>query len=513
MTGSITSASTYTKPTDLECDVCIIGSGAGGSVLAAGLVERGLDVIMLEAGSHYTRKDFKGNQAWAFDNMYQERAGRATEDLAITLLQGRSVGGSTTINWTTCYRTPDRIFDHWAEHHGVQGITPLLMKQHFEAVERRLNIKEWPLENANGNNRVLLEGARKLGWEPHALKRNVRGCVNSGYCGEGCPVDAKQGMAVSYLDDAVRGGLRLIANCEVEQIQWTERTAEAVIGQALDPDNDQPLGIPVTVRSKVVVNAGGAINGPALFLRSGIDAEGRVGKRTFVHPVSGVSGLFEDTINPWAGAPQSVGCHHFSDRGSDKMGFFLEAAPLQPMLASTVGYLFGAKHSEFMRDLGNAGVVIALGIDGLLPQDVGGEVVLKSDGRVWLRYPIEDHLSECIHAAHVEMARCQFAAGAKEVVSLHVNPVVMRSVDELSKLDSAPYGAHEQSLFSAHVMGGCAMGGDSGSSVVDSELRMWDFDNIFVVDGSVLPTSLGVNPSETIYALAHRSRDRIASAV
>lgn len=513
MTGSIVSASSFTEAQELDCDVCIVGSGAGGSVLAAGLVSRGLDVVMLEAGSHYTRKHFKGNQAWAFDHMYQERAGRATEDLAITVLQGRSVGGSTTINWTTCYRTPDRILAHWAEHHGVDGITPSIMGAHFDAVEHRLNIKEWPLESANGNNKVLLRGGEALGWSPHALKRNVRGCVNSGYCGEGCPVDAKQGMAVSYLADAVRDGLRIISNCEVESIGWRGRTAETVQGQALDPETDHPLGIGVTVRAKVIVNAGGSINGPALLLRSGIEASGRVGKRTFVHPVAGVSGIYDEAIGPWAGAPQSVGCHHFSDRGPDKMGFFLEAAPLQPMLASTVGSLYGAEHATFMRQLGNAGVVIALGIDGLLPNDVGGEVVLKGDGRVALRYPIEQPLIECLRASHKEMARCHLAAGAKEVATLHVTPVVIRSEAELSKLDAAKYGAHEQSLFTAHVMGGCAMGGTAESSVVDSELRMWDFDNLFVVDGSVLPTSLGVNPSETIYALAHRARDRVASAV
>ncbi len=513
MTGSIVSASTFTEPQELDCDVCVVGSGAGGAVLAAGLVDRGLDVVMLEAGSYYTREDFKGDQPWAFDHMYQERAGRATEDLAITILQGRSVGGSTTINWTTCYRTPDRIYQHWAEHHGVQGITTPIMEPHFEAVERRLNIREWPAASANGNNQVLWRGGNKLGWHPHALRRNVRGCVNSGYCGEGCPVDAKQGMAVSYLDDAVRGGLRLISNAEVERITWSERRADSVVAQALDPESDHPVGISITVRAKVIVSAGGAINGPALMLRSGIDAGGRVGKRTFVHPVSGLSGLYDEFIGPWSGAPQSIGCHHFVDRGPDKMGFFLEAAPLQPMLASTVGSLFGGEHAAFMRKLGHVGVVIALGIDGLLPQDVGGEVVLKSDGRVWLRYPIQDHLVECIRAAHKEMARVHFAAGATQVASLHTSPVVMNSVDELGKLDSATYGAHEQSLFTAHVMGGCAMGGSAETSVVDSELRMWDFDNLFVVDGSVFPTSLGVNPSESIYALAYRARDRVASAV
>ncbi len=513
MTGSIVSASTFAGPQELDCDVCIIGSGAGGAVLAAGLVERGLDVVMLEAGSHYTRKDFTGNQPWSFDHLYQERGARATEDLAVTILQGRSVGGTTTINWTTCYRTPERILSHWAEVHGVQGLTPAVLAPHYEAVERRLNIHEWPLSAANANNRIIKRGGEALGWETHALHRNVRGCVNSGYCGEGCPVDGKQAMAVSYLDDAVRGGLRLISNCEVQRIAWTERRAESVHGVALDPDSDHPTDITVTVRPKVLVNAGGAINGPALFLRSGIEARGMMGKRTFIHPVCGVAGQYEELIAPWAGAPQSVACHEFVDRGPDKMGFFIETAPLQPMLASTVGFLFGADHAAYMKDLRHKGVIIALGIDGLLPQDVGGSVVIKGDGRVWLRYEIQPWLIEAMREAHLEMARCHFAAGARSVSTLHADIVHLSSVDELDALRSAPYGAHQHSMFTAHVMGGCAMGGAAESSVVDSELAMWDFDNVFVVDGSVFPTSLGVNPSQSIYGLAHRARERVAAAV
>lgn len=511
---TIVSAATLRTDQELDCDVCIIGSGAGGAVLAAGLVERGLDVIVLEAGGHYTREDFAGGrETWAYDHLYQDRGSRATEDVAITVLQGRSVGGGTTINWTTCYRTPERILEHWRTVHGVQGLDLAALEPHWEAVERRLNIHEWPEEAANPNNQVLLRGGRALGWHPHALRRNVRGCVNSGYCGVGCPVDGKQGMAVSYLDDAVRGGLRLFANCEARELVWSESKVSAVEAQALDPETDEPTGVRLTIRPKVVVSAGGAINGPTLLLRSGIDGGGRVGKRTFIHPVCGVAGLYDDLVVPWHGAPQSVGCHEFVDRGPGRMGFFLESAPLQPMLASTVGFLFGQEHASFMGKLGHIGVVIALGIDGLLPEDVGGEVILKSDGRSWLRYPFREPLIEYLRASHIEMARCQLAAGATEVATLHAEPVSLTSEAHLDRLQNAPYGPHEQSMFTAHAMGGCAMGGAAETSVVDSDLKVWGFDNLFVVDGSVFPTSLGVNPSLSIYGVARRARDAVAAAV
>jgi choline dehydrogenase-like flavoprotein len=513
MSGAIHGAEALRSDVELDADVCVIGSGAGGAVLAAGLVALGLDVVMLEAGGHHRRDQFVGDEAWSFDRLYQERGARATKDLAFTVLQGRSVGGSTTINWTTCYRTPDHVLAHWAEHHGVEGLDSDVLRPHFDAVERRLNIHEWPAGAANANNRVLLRGGAALGWDPKPMRRNVRGCMNSGYCGVGCPVDAKQAMGVSYLQDAVRDGLRLYTHVQARTLEHADGRVRGVTGAALDPDSDRPTGVVVTVRAKVVVSAGGAINGPALLLRSGIDGGGLVGKRTFIHPVSGVTGLYDEPIGPWHGAPQSAGCHHFRDRGPGKMGYFLESAPLQPMLASTVGYLFGTDHAAFMAQLGHAGVLIALGIDGFLPEDVGGAVELGAGGRAILDYPVRAPLVEAIRDAHLNMARCHLAAGATQVVTLHPEPVVIRSEADLAALADAPYGAHHHSMFSAHVMGGCAMGGDPSTSVVDTEHRVRGFDNLFVVDGSALPTSLGVNPSETIYALAHRARGPIAAAV
>ena len=510
MSGQILRATDLTADVTVDCDVCIVGSGAGGAVLAAGLVADGHDVVMLEAGGHYTRDEFKGDEAWSFDRMYQERGSRATRDLALTILQGRSVGGSTTINWTTCYRTPDRVLNHWAEVHGIPLSADDLLP-HFEAIEHRLNIQEWPASAANANNQVLLRGGRALGWDPHPLRRNVRGCMNSGYCGLGCPVDAKQAMGVSYLDDAVKAGLRIYSNVEAQKIVHADGRVSAVTATVLDHESDHPTGVTVTVRPKVFVSACGAINGPGLFLKSGIESGGRMGRRTFLHPVSGIAGLYDEPIKPWHGAPQSAGCHHFAERPG-KMGYFLESAPLQPMIASTVGFHVATETQEFMGQLGNIGVLIALGIDGFLPEDVGGAVKLY-DGRPWVDYPVRPHLAEAVQHAHQSMARCHIAAGARRAVSLHTTPVEIVSEADLPALAAAPYGAHHHSMFTAHVMGGCAMGGDPERSVVDLEHRLRGLDNVFVVDGSVLPTSLGVNPSQTIYGLAHRARAFVSAAV
>ena len=497
----------------VDCDVCIVGSGAGGAVLAAGLVEQGHKVVMLEEGGYYDQDNFKLNEGEAYFNLYQDRGTRATTDLAITVLQGRSVGGSTTINWTTCFRTPQRVMSHWEKHFGVQGINAESLGPHFDAVEQRLGIQEWPLERVNENNKVLVEGCKKLGWEVNPLRRNVRSCANTGFCGMGCPIGAKQAMHRTYIQDALDLGLTVYADARAQAFESSGRRVQSLRAQILDRATSRPTGVSITVKAKVFVSSCGAINGPALLLRSGLTGNGRVGKRTMLHPVVALTALHEQEILPFYGAPQSAGSHQFIDRGSDKVGFFLESAPLHPALASLGFGGFGNMQGEYLEKLAHTGVILALSVDGLVPGDEGGTVSLRGDGRIRFDYPVGEHLKESFKKAHQVMAEINFAAGAKQVASAHVEPVIMSSKSDMNMLDQAEYGAFKHGIFSAHQMGGCSMGADPQASVVDSNLKFHTMDNLYVVDGSALPTALGVNPSQTIYGLAHRARRIIGEAV
>jgi choline dehydrogenase-like flavoprotein len=507
----IITASQLQEDRRVEADVCIVGSGAGGSVLAAGLTARGLRVVVLEEGGHYTARDFQRvDEAWSLPNLYQERGTRATADQAITVLQGRSVGGGTTVNWTTCFRTPDAVLAHWREHHG-STLRPEDLAPHFAAVEERLGITTWEEAPPNGNNAALARGARALGLEWHRTRRNVRGCQDSGLCGFGCPYDAKQAMAITYLADAVQAGADVYADVRAVGLRRDGRRIVGVDAVVLEPGRDRAAGPRVTVDARVVVVSGGAINSPALLLRSGL-TRGPVGRRTFLHPVVSVVGLYDQRVDGWRGAPQSVTSHATLDRGAGELGYFLEAAPVHPVLAAVSAPFTGAPLFEVMGGLGHLSSLIALAVDGFAPGDVGGVVSLRRDGRVRLDYPVTPALVRAFRAAHETLARVHFAAGAREVATLHSEPLRLTSADELGRLDERAYGALRHSIFTAHQMGGCAMGPDPATSVVDGDLRHHDLDNLFVVDGSVLPTSLGVNPSETVYGLAHRARDAVASA-
>lgn len=489
-----------------SCDVVIVGSGAGGAVLAARLAEAGLDVVVLEAGGLYTSADFDLDEAKAYSSMYQECGTQSTDDLSITLLQGRSVGGSTTINWTTCYRTPERILSHWRATHGLTELTAEALGPHWDSVEARLNISPWPEALVNANNEIILRGGRALGWDVHTVKRNVRGCANSGYCGVGCPVNGKQGMHLTYIPDALAGGARLFADTAAVALRMEGRRATGIDAQVMDRQTNRPTGTSVRIDAKVVVSSAGALHSPALLLRSGIDGGGLVGTRTFIHPVCAITGEYEELIRPWAGAPQSAACHEFIDRGPDAIGFFIEAPPMQPMLASTGPKIFGADMAAFMRRLEHASTTLALSVDGLHPDDPGGTVTLKADGRPQLHYPTRPLLIDALREAHKRMAELHVAAGATRITTLHAEPVIM-TPDDLGRLDTLPYGAHEHAIFSAHLMGGCGLG-----RVLDPSHRVHHTDNVFVVDGSALPTALGVNPSQTIYGLASRAAAAIALA-
>jgi len=289
MSGRITTGDEVTADLKLSCDVCIVGSGSGGAWLAHELCARGLDVVMLEEGGYHTRREFDLTEANMYPKLYQELGNRTTDDLSMTLLQGRSVGGSTTVNWCSSFRTPERILKVWREVHGL-SLSQEQLTPHWEAAEKRLHIQEWPEALINRNNRILWEGLGKLGYERGLIKRNVNGCANLGYCGLGCPIDAKQSMGVTVLPD--RGGKR--AASVLERLGAPARRAGAA--------RDARCGAGARRREGRADRAHGDGRGEGdggvrrgdqhagAAAAVGAVAEGRVGKRTWLQPGGGDDG-------------------------------------------------------------------------------------------------------------------------------------------------------------------------------------------------------------------------------
>jgi choline dehydrogenase-like flavoprotein len=491
----------------LEADVCVIGSGAGGALVAHELQRAGLGVLVVEEGGHHTRAQFHMREDEAFPMLYQESGTRASKDLGFTILQGRAVGGSTVVNWTTSFRTPEPVYQHWRDVHQVRELAYADVVPHWDAVEQRLNIAQIPYEETNRNNRLLYDGCKKLGLPVETTHRNVKGCMKSGYCGMGCPIDAKQSMLVTYLPDAVALGARVVSRCRVDKLVVSSGSVARAECSVIGDDGYNPSGRRVSIKARRFVLAAGGIGSPAILMRSGLGG-GLVGRRTFLHPVASIVARYAEPVEAYYGAPQSVASHAHADRG-DRVGLFYEAAPVHPALAAMVSPGIASEHLEHMKTLPFVAAHIALAIDGFHPSEHGGTVTLRESGAPLLDYPVNDRLQEALLAGLRTLARINFAVGAQSIMIGDVPALELRGERDLGQLDG--YDLRRQTLFSAHVMGGCKMGDDPAASVVRSrDLRHHGVENLHVVDGSVFPTSLGVNPQESIYGLARCIGSRLA---
>ncbi len=496
----------------LEADVCVVGTGAGGAVTAATLARAGLSVLMLEEGGYFTHADFTMREKDTEPRLYQEGMSRATGDGSIAILQGRAVGGTTVVNWTTCFRTPEDVVLHWKKKHGVAGFAYADLVPHYEAIEQRLAIAKQSYGSMNPNNKMLYDGCTKLGWGVDTLRRNVHACMQTGFCHLGCPVNAKRSMLVTMIPDAIDAGAKLVFRARADRFDVKAGAVESLRGTLLDGEGQKPTGRTFTVKAKRFVVSGGAINSPALLLRSGIDAGGLVGTRTFLHPVVGSQAFYDDAIEPSRGAPQSAASHHFAHRG-EEIGLFLEAVPWYPALIAATTPGFGPAHEAVFLQSPHMAIHIALAIDGFHDDEPGGRVRLRESGAPVLDYPIGPKLWNAFRFGQKRLAEMQFASGAKTVRTLHESPVVMTGKVDEAAIDAARWESGSLAVSTAHQMGGCRMGDDPKTSVVRSEdLRCHTLANLHVIDGSVFPTSLGVNPQQSIYGLARLMATRIAAA-
>jgi choline dehydrogenase-like flavoprotein len=509
-------AATFDADRTIDADVVVIGSGAGGGVTAEILALAGLNVVVVEEGALRSSKDFRMREAEAYPTLYQESAARKTADKAINILQGRTVGGSTTVNWTSSFRTPPPTLAWWQQHYGLKDYSEGALAPWFAMMEARLHVAPW--ETApNENNDLLRRGAGKLGIPVAGIRRNVRGCWNLGYCGMGCPTNAKQSMLVTTIPSALAHGAQLLTHARAWRFVYRGDEIQRLECSAMAADGIGATGRTVTLRAKHYVLAGGAINSPALLLRSGApDPHGLVGKRTFLHPTVISSGIYAQKVEGFNGAPQTIYSDHFLQTQAidGPLGYKLEAPPLHPVLLSTTMQGFGAQHAEMMRQFPHLHALLALLRDGFHPESQGGSVALRGDGTPVLDYPLTDVIWDGVRRALLTMAEIQFASGAQTVLPVHELAQPYRSWDEAKKgIAELPYKAQLTRVVSAHVMGGVPLSGDEKTGLVTPDGHYRYLRNLSVHDGSLFPTSIGANPQLSIYGLTARLASGLAQAM
>jgi choline dehydrogenase-like flavoprotein len=506
-------ASALSNDVAIEADIAIVGTGAGGATAAEILTEAGLNVVLIEEGPLATSSDFHMLEREAYPQLYQESAARKTRDKAINILQGRCVGGSTTVNWTSSFRTPAPTLDHWAREFGIAGFGEGDLAPWFERAERRLNIAPWEVA-PNENNDVLRRGAQTLGIPVGTIRRNVKACWNIGYCGVGCPTNAKQSMLVTTIPAALSKGATLLTRTRAWALDHADGRVTALNCVGLAPNGTDPTARRIVIRARTFIAAGGAIGTPALLLRSHApDPQGIVGKRTFLHPTVVSAALMPHRVDGYAGAPQTVYSDHFLDSLAVEgpIGYKLEAPPLHPVLVATTLPADGAWHAHWMRQLPQMQVLIALMRDGFHPESSGGTVSLQGDGTPSLDYPLNAYFWDGARRALATMAEIQFAAGAKTVMPVHASGASYANWTEArAGIVGLPLEPLALPIVSAHVMGGCPLGPDAKRAVTDVDGRYHYLDNLYVFDGSLFPTSIGANPQLSIYGIVTRLATALA---
>jgi choline dehydrogenase-like flavoprotein len=491
--------------TELRCDVCVVGSGAGGGTAAGVLATAGLDLVVLEAGDYYDDADFDGGELRGYQRMYMQGGGMASADAGVGLLAGSCLGGGTVVNYSTSFATPDDVREEWAGH-GVPAFRSDEYTRSIEAVSERLGINQ---EHSRPSRRdeKLQRGLEALGWHSDFMPRNVRGCDQGeqcGYCGYGCRLGAKQSVVKTWLADAHAAGARFAVRTRAERVTVEGGAARGVEARTLD-------GHRVSVRCRAVVAAAGAIHTPALLRRSGL-ANTNIGRHLKLHPVTVIWGVFDEQVRPWEGTMQAIYSdqYRYLDGG---YGFKYETAAIHPtLLISFAPWRGGRQHAEMMQGLSHT-----IGVGVLLRDRDGGEVRLDRAGHPVAHYRLSDYDAGHVRTGIDGAAQILEAAGARRIFSSHSRLVVYQPGRDggreafMRDADACGYGPGRCTFGSFHIMASARMGGSPASSACNPQGETWDARDLVVCDASCFPTASGVNPMVSIEAIAHMNATALAA--
>jgi choline dehydrogenase-like flavoprotein len=493
-----------TEDTTLECDVVVVGSGAGGGPVAGVLSEAGLDVVVVETGGYYDDADFDGSELTALTGFYAG-APSASKNESVGLVAGSCLGGGTVVNYTTSFRTPGPIREEWAAH-GLPAFTSADFDASLDSVAERLGVSQ-EYNEPGARDRILQDGAEKLGWSSGSQPRNVRGCAQGrecGYCGLGCRVGAKMSTVKTWLLDAHQRGTRLVVRTKVDRVLVQRGAAAGIEGRTAS-------GHRLTVRGRAVVAACGAIQTPALLRRSGLQNP-NIGKNLKVHPVAAVMGVFDDAVDPWEGVLQARYVDEHANL-QDGYGVLYETGPMHPHLFIPFSPWRGRRdHFALMEAIRHTTPV------GIVLRDrQGGRVQVGRDGEPIVHYALSDFDQANLRRGVDGAAEMLETAGAQRIYSSHANWVSYepgRSGDRarfMADGDRCGYGPGQIQLLGFHLQGSARMGGSPATAACDPTGQTWDLRNLYVCDGSVFPTAVGVNPHFSIQSVAHLNARQLAA--
>ncbi|MEA2388550.1 MAG: hypothetical protein QOG41_1323 [Thermoleophilaceae bacterium] len=483
----VESGTSITGDRTIRVDACVIGTGAGGAPVAKELAEGGMSVAMLEEGKRFTTDDFNARPRDMMARLYRDAGQIATlGNVPVVLPLGKSVGGTTLINSGTCFRTPPPVLEMWGERFGLDRMSPDELDPFFRRVERIQNVVQVPPEYAGRNAHVVKRGADALGWSGDFIYRNVRGCVGSGICTFGCPTSAKQHVGLTYVPLAWNAGATTYTACRAKRIEIEGGRVRAV-------EATTAAGGRRRIECDVAVVACGAIATPLVLREQGIGLEsGQLGHNLSIHPATGVRALFDEEIDMAKGVPQSYYVDEFADEG-----IMFEGAAGPPDYAAMSFPFSGERHREVMLQYPNQSQF------GLMVSDLSRGSVHRRGGMVQIRYDLNRDDTATFKLGIERLCELYWAAGARALYPPIAGIPELRD-GELTRVREHDLRASELTLLAFHPLGTARADARPGHGVVDGDLKVRGTDNLYVADGSVVPSSIGVNPQITIMALATR---------
>ncbi|WP_342619314.1 GMC family oxidoreductase [Rhodoferax sp. GW822-FHT02A01] len=490
----------------LQADAVVVGSGAGGAITAYELAKSGKKVIVLEAGPYVPSEKFTEMLAISMGTMYADAGGQSNTTGDISILQGACVGGSTVVNAALCFRTPDYYLHRWGKEHGLTNLKPETMRPYFEKVEQHLGIKAVGPNETSAGAELIGKGLKKMKLPLGRARRNVKECVQSGFCFAGCASDRKQSMLVTYLPWAVAYGATIYSDTRAVEVLAESGRATGIRAEVMDPATGK-VKAQLQVDAPIVVLAAGPVQTPILLQRSGLaNSSGQVGKNFACHPTLSVTAVFDKEVNDFHGATHSL----YMDRNTlpEEGGYLLLNAVQDPVEASfQVEPGTGKPYVAYMSKYKNTIRLISL-----IHDKNNGEVVWEN-GVKKINYDVDDEDFESMKKGLATTCKVLFASGANKVYipsSQHLEINRMEDVD--AAVASLKNERARYRYTSFHPQGTCRMGADPKKSVVNPYGETHDIKSLYIADASLLPTSIGYNPSETVYALAHYISDHIVKA-
>lgn len=508
----------YKSDQTVKSQVVIIGSGCGGMTLAKKLTESGIGVIVLEKGGYYTPDKFDNRELNMSGKIDGERNLSSTESGDTFLLYGNNVGGASVHYWADTYRTPDDRLLHWEQKYGIKGHTKADLNPAWDELTESLSVAHPPENQWNKMNLIFKKAVEDLGWGSDAILSARKNCQGSGHCQQGCFFNAKQSQLITHLPTALEKGAILYADMQAEKLVFEGNKVKQLIASAIDRPSNQPSGVKITFEAEHFVVAAGGFNSPDFLLRQeGLKEKlPALGKYFGFNPVVMVYALFDEEIKMYRGLPAAWSSEKYRLASYNDKKEYLEGGYLllpnqtQPSATAAVLGGFNDEDHEWMVNFNKVGGTIAW-LDDC--EDELGEITVNSDGKRLINYPYGPTTQKMIRDTLKKQVNINFKAGAKKTLIADFKGTTINSLDEINKIDDIKITSNGLMIVAPHPFGGCRMGADSETSVVDFSHRVHGYDNLFVSDPSVFPTGPSVDPSFTIMAFSYIVAKEIAKVV